>query len=152
MSAIYCSYKETGKGIPRYLYLETESGFVHEFHELYTLRNITKYIKWSMTRRQGMWKVRRERHTEFWMGKLEEAVWDDLGNDRKIILQDRQCTVRKTSNWGEFVQPPLQWKRKIITHVELCACRFRYTACNAQEPYYVVNCRLSCSTAFSHVS
>jgi len=24
------------------------------------------------------------------MGKLEAAVWDDLGNDRKIILKDRQ--------------------------------------------------------------
>jgi hypothetical protein len=45
---------------------------------------------------------------------------------------------KKTSHWGAFVQPLLQWRSNKNYIFWVCICSLGYAACNAHAPYYIV--------------
>ena len=58
--------------------------------------------------------------------------------------------VRKTQQWGAFVQPLLKWKGDEYYICWVYVCSLSYSACKAHMVSYIVVCGLSGSTVFFH--
>ena len=72
---------------------------------------------------------------ELWEGLTQQHTRVIGSAGEKKFRECKQDKLRKTEQWGAFVQPLLRWKRNKYDIFWECVCSLRYIAFNAHAPY-----------------